>query len=483
MTTAYTPSFRDPSSQLRINNWSWYGRLVKSIYGGKTDDEALAIADLQDRLAQTVDRVFSDATTDLSRSLSKAIAHNRVQFRLIADTADDSYKNVTIFVDDGINTPYYEKGSGIQSALIIGLFAFYCRQFHAGSSLLLVEEPEIYLHPQARRAIQQRLVDFTQSRDGGGCDGQVIISTHSTEFLRGITLPHLCCVRKNETGTTTTVIQVSASGIGIDEARQRQITSSKNTEMFFADKAIIVEGGEEYLMAPIADMLHEPGILDLRNISVVRANGKMQFAEYWQTCQAFGVEPSLLADLDFVLQGLERFKNLELFDDAFWQALDLLKQTIGAAMATHTLQGDRIRDKLFDPDTRDWRDVYEQVDSALSLLASGLPVPDEQRKAIAALWCRLGRRLAPDDIRTTLDDEQQDALDSLITCARERRIFILRRGDLEAYMTQQALSLDHSKDRRALELASRIQACETREEVARWVDVTEIEELLKHVLA
>lgn len=89
------------------------------------------------------------------------------------------YKNTIIYVDDGFRSQLTEKGSGIQSATIIGLFNYYTKNINTvTSALLCIEEPEVYLHPHARRVISDRLDDFLD-----GQKNQVIITTHSSEFI------------------------------------------------------------------------------------------------------------------------------------------------------------------------------------------------------------------------------------------------------------------------------------------------------------
>ena len=82
-----------------------------------------------------------------------------------------------LYVDDGFKSLLTDKGSGIQSAVIIGLFSYYTKYVNAvTSALLCIEEPELYLHPHARRLISDRLTDFIGEKN------QVIITTHSADF-------------------------------------------------------------------------------------------------------------------------------------------------------------------------------------------------------------------------------------------------------------------------------------------------------------
>ncbi len=90
----------------------------------------------------------------------------------------------------------------------------------------------------------------------------------------------------------------------------KQVLWSKNAEMFFADKVILVEGGEEYLLPAIANkLLKKDNALDFHNISVIRVGGKRQFNIYIKILRDLGIDFFVLADFDFIMSGLEELKD------------------------------------------------------------------------------------------------------------------------------------------------------------------------------
>lgn len=94
----------------------------------------------------------------------------------------------TVWVDDGTRTDITRKGQGLQRALIFGLvraLAKLSEQDEAGenvtrkaskSTYFILEEPELFLHPQAQRAVFESLQELSKS-------SQVIMCTHSSSFL------------------------------------------------------------------------------------------------------------------------------------------------------------------------------------------------------------------------------------------------------------------------------------------------------------
>lgn len=308
--SAIIPSFRDPQNQLRISDWGWYGKLLKKYVN--PDNKKLKEAFMQVKDASN--EVFLNLQEKINNSKVKiAFPNTNISFQFNPDTRQDVHKSALIYVDDGFKSKLQDKGSGIQSAVIIGLFHFYTREIaHVGSSLLAIEEPELYLHPHGRRVISNRLNDFLE-----GNKNQVIISTHSSEFI-------------NSPNENLNIIVVSkdakkgtcAQNVSFATAKEKQILiKSQNTEMFFADLVILVEGGgDKYILESIAegygaknDKLGKNWLND-NNISVVPVTGKTEFWKYAQKLDQVKIKWNLLADYDFFKEGLGDFLTKMEFD-------------------------------------------------------------------------------------------------------------------------------------------------------------------------
>lgn len=233
-----------------------------------------------------------------------------------------------IYVNDGFNSLLSDKGAGIQSAVIIGLFDYYTRNIsHRSCSLLSIEEPELYLHPHGRRVISYRLDNFI---DGG--KNQVILTTHSSEF---ITSAHenvnLVVVKKDpDLGTT-------AVNTHFLKPKEKQIlVKLENSEMFFADKVILVEGGEKYILESLAKYygLHvQPHLgenwLDAQNISIIAVGGKTEFWKYVKKLNELAIDNYVVADFDFLFDGLNDYVKHVNASSLIKEDVERLKAEIG----------------------------------------------------------------------------------------------------------------------------------------------------------
>lgn len=207
-----------------------------------------------------------------------------------------------------------ELGEGSRNTVLIALLRSYAINFRNTpegiSGILALEEPEIFLHPQARRHLYHVLRTIA---DAGI---QVIISTHSASFIDTEHFDSIGQVTKlpddeHEGRTHTTLTLVSkhdlvnhciATGVPPEKVTTANITEFYRTtsnyrlnEAFFAKYIILVEGDTEELTIP--EYLKTAGIdCDLQGISLIAVSGKNQLPKYWRLFSCF--TPNLLCLFD-----------------------------------------------------------------------------------------------------------------------------------------------------------------------------------------
>ncbi|MDP3115157.1 MAG: AAA family ATPase [Candidatus Cloacimonadaceae bacterium] len=290
MQSAIIPSFRDPQNQLRLTSYTWFGKLMKHLLENKITPQ---MNKALERVQLVANKIFAGVTTEIKNtSLDIAFPGTQLQIRFSADSKTDLYKSCQLFVDDGINTPLTDKGSGIQSAAVIGLFNYYTKNVNtASAALLCVEEPEIYLHPHARRVISDRLDDFLDNYRN-----QVIITTHCSEFIRTTTKDlNIIMVHKDNHTTEAVPIQISQY--------KRLLLDNNQNELFFAEKVIVCEGNDGYLLRMVADQVY-PGELDKQNVSIIAVGGKDNIKAMVELVLKTKTRCYIISDFDFMLRDL-----------------------------------------------------------------------------------------------------------------------------------------------------------------------------------
>ena len=117
-------------------------------------------------------------------------------------------------------------------------------------TLLLIDEPELYLHPQA---IEQVRVSLKRLAQAGY---QVVFSTHSPLFVgrTDVATANIIFKRNNEEGTTTnrSARDVVTSILAGDAVRQGKtlFELSNAKELLFSERVLLVEGHTEPEVVP-----------------------------------------------------------------------------------------------------------------------------------------------------------------------------------------------------------------------------------------
>lgn len=106
------------------------------------------------------------------------------------------------------------------------------------NTLILFEEPELYLHPQKQKELFSNICTLTK------LGTQIYVATHSNNFINLHMYKSICIVRKeNELGTK--VFQFKGHLFSGDEIKNFNMNywiNPDRSEIFFAKKVILVEG-------------------------------------------------------------------------------------------------------------------------------------------------------------------------------------------------------------------------------------------------
>lgn len=235
-------------------------------------------------------------------------------------TPSNYFKTMQVLASDpaqeGQDLDLDELGDGTRNLALLALLRSYAlnlrQQGEEVSGILALEEPEIYLHPQAQRNLFRVLLEIASSGI------QVIISTHSscfvdTEFFDSIGLVRKIHDPENEGCQHTVLTLVTKAdlvehcyqtGVAKDKATIENITeyykSTSNhrlNEAFFARLVILVEGETEELALP--EYLSAAGLdCDRRGVAVIAVQGKNQIPKYWRLFSKFGIPMLVLFDND-----------------------------------------------------------------------------------------------------------------------------------------------------------------------------------------
>lgn len=150
------------------------------------------------------------------------------------------------------------QSSGI-AQLSVFVFAMLLAESDPGR-ILLVDEPEISLHPQAQRALMRGLA---------GLNAQVLVATHSSNLLDRADPRSVIRLKR----TPGAVAIVTPSSLTDAEARHlARFTSPQTAEAFFARTAVLVEGlSDQIALEALAQRRGRN--LDAEGVAIVHIGG------------------------------------------------------------------------------------------------------------------------------------------------------------------------------------------------------------------
>lgn len=164
--------------------------------------------------------------------------------------------------------------------------------------MLLIDEPEIALHPNAIRAASEYLYDL-----GNDPSWQIMITTHSQLFINPLK-DHTTIIRlsrDNENPTPKTYIADTAmfSYNDIENLKMLNRFDSDIAEMFFGQYPIIIEGDTEFAsFEKIYELFPDDYPINSRPI-LIRARGKYSIIPIIKMLTHFKSDFSILHDSDF----------------------------------------------------------------------------------------------------------------------------------------------------------------------------------------
>lgn len=322
--SAIIPAFRNPQDQLKTSVWSWFGKLIHYHINQKTEELYKAFANVK----LVSDELFLSMKEDIDKNSNIAFPNTTFNFQFNPEMDPrDIAKGMMIYVDDGFNSRLDEKGSGIQSYMIITLFDYYIHNIAPINSgaLLALEEPELFLHPHARRVLSDRINDFLSKK----ANNQVILTTHSSDFISDLD-PYLNLIVVHKQNGETKAQNIDASSI-----KMKQILLHKeNAEMFFADMVILTEDLKLFIESTarqISTLTHAgANWLNAYNISVLNCGGKREFPKYASLLTQATIPFCIIADFDFLGDGLNSYFTIIEESSVELDKLNALKSKISA---------------------------------------------------------------------------------------------------------------------------------------------------------
>lgn len=320
---------RDVTEESKGTKSSPFGKLLFAILDTVTQEKRAKIEGILAEISKQMNRaggdervpLIADTEKQLNTLLTDFFAGCDLEIEFATPTLEVLLSAPKLYVDDGFRNAVENKGHGLQRAVIFTILRRYAEYMTSAldgkkrNLILAVEEPELYMHPQAQRTIRRV---FRKISEGGD---QVIFSTHSSLLVDVADFDEIIRLEislKNIGGTKTTASRAwqlpiakmiadletrfpKLKGNVTEESvrdRYSHAYNPRRNEGFFASKIILVEGlTEEYSLPIYADALPNCAF-DPQGISVVECGGKGTMDRLFRIFNELHIPCYLLFDYD-----------------------------------------------------------------------------------------------------------------------------------------------------------------------------------------
>jgi len=276
---------------------------------GRTSEVLGALKKLTDELAKEVEAQLSQATGRITARIGSIFPGYTVEFipeigEFTPEKAVGAGSYIRVRGPGEGSIPLAQQGAGLRRTFLwsaLGTLAD-IGQVKRGKTtitadrqrILLIEEPESFLHPPMVRAAREALYALAEVPEW-----QVIATTHSPVFV-DVSKPHTTIVRVAREGEQRTRLFSTDKAAFSNEEREnlKMIRSCHATvaEFFFVDHVVLVEGETEHavLSVLLSRRLDAAG----RGMCVVNCLGKANIPLFQKILNQFGSPYTVVHDSD-----------------------------------------------------------------------------------------------------------------------------------------------------------------------------------------
>ncbi|MDP3607970.1 MAG: AAA family ATPase [Methylophilus sp.] len=356
------------------------------------------------RLLQEKDNVSAKVEFHKNANLKKLTdILNELGYQWSLETINPLKNTYNIRLNKHGTTFLVNNASSGEKELLTYLFAIFA--LNVRDALIIVDEPELHLHPKWQKTLLQLFIKLSKSTNN-----QFLFATHSATFISPESIRYVSRVYNQD--QKSHIVRLDAETLPSAKHLLNLVNSQNNERLFFADKVVIVEG--------LSDRIFFEKVLDHfgrsesngRITEVISVGGKGLFDAYKRILIASKISYYIIADFDYIEQ-----------------------------IGTPDLK------KLFKTNTTEIKhDVIENIksiDGETLVNAIETAIKTKEWGTATEIWeyIKSKRKI----VRNNLSVDECDKLDYFLANQKTLGVSILREGSLEQYLPEGYSSKDLEK--------------------------------------
>lgn len=283
---------------------------TRSIQSGHADEINGHLQKVSDRLASSGQhriRELSIIDQQINEKLQDVFPGVSIKLHFDVPTVADLIKAGTIKVAEGggreRDITFFGHGTqrSIQMTLIRHLAEVKRGDVLGGTTLLLIDEPELYMHPFAIEQVRSALKKLSNDRY------QVIFSTHSAQMIEASDAQNTLHVRKNDAGKTMLRKRLKdAIDIVVPNAVhqiEHLFSLSNSSQFLFSDSVLVTEGKTEKKLLPHIFQSVKGRTFGQMKIALIALDGVGNLNKTIAILRGMDLPAKAIVDLDYAFRG------------------------------------------------------------------------------------------------------------------------------------------------------------------------------------
>lgn len=261
-----------------------------------------------DRIDESINRKISDLFPGI---------HIRLDFPVPAFNDLIKAGTVKVYEGDGHGRPFGSYGHGAQRAIQMAMVRHLAdlkrgEAAAGGATLLLVDEPELFMHPFAVEQVREALRALSEA------GYQVVFSTHSAQMILAKDAKNaLLMTKKHPEGTKARPRMQSVVERLVENPTHQlhQIFSLTNSsQVLFADKVVLTEGKTELRLLPAIFQVVMGKTMGQSSLAIVAMSGVSDTRKSMEVLSALGLPACAIVDLDYAFRHAAKHGFLQVDD-------------------------------------------------------------------------------------------------------------------------------------------------------------------------
>ncbi|MCL6272256.1 AAA family ATPase [Sansalvadorimonas sp. 2012CJ34-2] len=281
--------------------------------------------DGSDRLVE-----FSEFDNSVNEKIEDFFPGLKLNLHIPTPNIADLFKQGTVIVSERGHKSFNDfnhMGHGSQRAIQMTLIRHLAEVTknstkEGKTNLLLIDEPELYLHPQAIEQIRSSLKTLSQN------GYQVIFSTHSPYMIENGDISITNIVRKNEEGTqvATRLKDAIEKVLTDNESQARLLFDTYNLgQILFSDRVLVAEGDTEKHVLPALFKAVSGRTMGEDKCALVIATGSPNIPGMLAILDEMNIPAKALVDLDFAFTVAQKKGIVQTGNEDIGKCLEILQ--------------------------------------------------------------------------------------------------------------------------------------------------------------